>query len=320
MGVTIYGCGQDEAVLFREMAPRFGVVPTVTDAGVSAANLEIASGNRCISVGHKHRITSSILIALRQAGVRYISTRSVGYNHIDVECAESVGISVENVAYSPDSVADYTLMLMLMAVRHAKSTVSRAQAHNYRLSDVRGRELRDMTVGVIGTGRIGAAVVDRLRGFGCRVVANDRFPKTSAEYVPLDELLQQSDIVTLHTPLNANTHHLLNRQRIEQMRHGAFIVNTGRGSLLDTGALLAGLERGHIGGAALDVVEGEEGVFYSDHRRQTIESQLLLRLQRLPNVLITPHTAHYTDHALRDIVEKTLINCLRVEGRAQWVA
>lgn len=234
--------------------------------------------------------------------------------------AQAVGISVETVAYSPDSVADYTLMLMLMAVRHAKSTVSRAQAHDYRLNDVRGRELRDMTVGVVGTGRIGAAVVDRLRGFGCRVLANDRFPKTSAEYVPLDELLQQSDIVTLHTPLNADTHHLLNRQRIEQMRHGAFIINTGRGSLLDTDALLVGLEGRQLGGAALDVVEGEEGVFYSDHRRQTIESQLFLRLQRLPNVLITPHTAYYTDHALHDIVELTLINCLRVERRAAWVA
>jgi D-specific alpha-keto acid dehydrogenase len=320
MGITIYGCGQAEAVLFREMAPCFGVVTTVTDAGVSAANLELASGNRCISVGHKHRISSSILLALRQAGVRYISTRSVGYNHIDMEYAKSVGISVENVAYSPDSVADYTLMLMLMAVRHAKSTVSRAQAHDYRLNDVCGRELRDMTVGVIGTGRIGAAVVDRLRGFGCRVLANDRCPKTSAEYVPLDELLQQSDIVTLHTPLHADTHRLLNRQRIEQMRRGAFIINTGRGSLLDTEALLAALQSGQLGGAALDVVEGEEGVFYSDHRRGPIESQLLLRLQQLPNVLITPHTAYYTDHALRDIVEKTLINCLRVERRPAWVA
>ena len=320
MGVTIYGCGRDEAVLFREMAPRFGVMPSVTDAGVSAANVELASGNRCISVSHKHRITSSILLALRQAGVRHISTRSVGYNHIDVEYAESVGISIGNVTYSADSVADYTLMLMLMAVRHAKSSISRAQAHDYRLNDVCGRELRDMTVGVIGTGRIGAAVVDRLGGFGCRLFAHDRCPKTSAEYVPLDELLQQSDIVTLHTPLNADTHHLLNRQRIEQMRSGAFIINTGRGSLLDTEALLAGLESRQLGGAALDVVEGEEEVFYSDHSRGPIESQLLLRLQQLPNVLITPHTAYYTDHALRDIVEKTLINCLHVERRAAWDA
>src|SRR4051795_8516067 len=126
MGITIYGCGQDEAVLFREMAPRLGVTPTITDAAVSGANIDLAFGNRCISVGHKTQITNSTLLALSQAGVMYISTRSIGYDHINVKYAESVGISVENVAYSPDSVADYTLMLMLMAVRNAKSIISRA--------------------------------------------------------------------------------------------------------------------------------------------------------------------------------------------------
>jgi D-specific alpha-keto acid dehydrogenase len=293
------------------MAPLFGVLPTFTNAAVSEANLELALGNRCISVGHKSRISKSTLLALRRAGVEYISTRSVGFDHIDVECAKTLGISVEPVAYSPDGVADYTLMLMLMVVRDAKSTVSRVQAHDYRLNCARGRELRDMTVGVIGTGRIGTAVIDRLRGFGCRVLAYDRCPKTSAEYMPLDALLEQSDVVTLHTPLSAKTRHLLNRRRIEHLRCGAFIINTGRGALLDTEALLSALECGRLGGAALDVLEGEEGIFYSNHSQKPIENQLWSRLQELPNVLITPHTAYYTDHALSDTVEGTLINCLR---------
>ena len=315
MGITIYGCEPDEAILFREMAPRFGVMLTITAAPVSEANIELASGNRCISVNHKTQITNSILCALSQAGVAYLSTRSTGCNHIDVDFAQSVGISVENVVYSPDSVADYTLMLMLMVVRNVKSTLSRADMHDYRLNDVRGKELRDMTIGVIGTGRIGAAVMDRLRGFGCQILAYDHHPKTSANYVPLDELLQQSDIVTLHTPLNAETNHLLNRQRIEQMKHGAFIINTGRGSLLDTEALIPALESGRLGGAALDVLEGEQGIFYADYRNKPIESKLLLQLQKLPNVLITPHTAYYTDHALRDTIENTMINCLKFERR-----
>lgn len=314
MGITIYGCEQDEADLFREMAPRFGVLPTITEEAASEVNTELASGNRCVSVGHKAQITNTTLLALNQAGVMYISTRSIGYNHIDVKYAESVGISVENVAYSPDSVADYTLMLMLMAVRNAKSVISRADIHDYRLNDVRGKELRDLTIGVIGTGRIGAAVMGRLRGFGCRILAYDNFPQTSADYVPLDELLQQSDIVTLHTPLNADTHHLLNRQRIEQMKHGAFIINTGRGSLLDTEALVPALESGKLGGAALDVLEGEEGIFYADCRSKPIESKLLLRLQKLPNVLISPHTAYYTEHALSDTVENSITNCLKFES------
>jgi D-specific alpha-keto acid dehydrogenase len=316
MGISIYGCGQDEAVLFREVAPRFGVTPTITDAGVAEANIELAIGNRCISVGHKTPITNSTLRSLGEAGVAYISTRSAGHNHIDVDFARSIGISVEGVVYSPDSVADYTLMLMLMAVRNARSIITRAEAHDFRLNDVRGKELRDMTIGVIGTGRIGAAVMDRLRGFGCRVLASDRNPKTSADYVHLDDLLQRSDIVTLHTPLSAETRHLLNRQRIEQMKHGAFIINTGRGSLIDTESLVSALESGKLGGAAVDVLEGEEGIFYTDRRNRPIESQLFLRLQQLPNVLITPHTAYYTEHALYDTVENTILNCLEF-GRRQ---
>ena len=184
--------------MFREVAPRFGVVPTITEAAVSGANIDLASGNRCISVGHKTPVTNSTLLALSRAGVRYVSTRSIGYNHIDVNHAQSVGICVGNVAYSPDSVADYTLMLMLMAVRNAKSVIRRTDAHDYRLHDVRGKELRDLTVGVVGTGRIGSAVLDRLRGFGCRTLAYDTHATAAARYVPLGELLEHSDIVTDH--------------------------------------------------------------------------------------------------------------------------
>nr|ADU56079.1 hypothetical protein CA878-1 [uncultured organism CA878] len=317
-GITIYGCGPDEAVLFRELAPRFGVVPTITDAPVSEANIELAFGNRCISIGHKAQITNPVLLALGRAGVTYISTRSIGFNHIDVDYAESVGIAVGNVAYSPDSVADYTLMLMLMLMRDAKSILRRVEAHDYRLNGVRGKELRDLTVGVVGTGRIGVAAMDRLRGFGCQVLACDKCPTTSAEYVPLDELLRRSDIVTLHTPLNADTHHLLNRQRIEQMKHDAFVINTGRGGLIDTEALVLALESGRLGGAALDVLEEEEGIFYTDCSNKIIKNKLLLRLQKLPNVLISPHTAYYTDHALRDTVENSIINCLNFESGKQY--
>ena len=316
-GITIYGCGQDEAAVFRAMAPRFGVVPTITDAPVSEENIELASGNRCISIGHKTEVTNSTLLALSRAGVKYISTRSVGCNHIDVRFAESVGVSVGTVAYSPDSVADYTLLLMLMAVRHAKSMIRRTDTHDYRLGEVRGKELRDLTIGVIGTGRIGTAVIDRLEGFSCQVLAHDNRPKAAATYVPLDELLRLSDVITLHTPLNADTHHLLSRERIARLKHGAFVINTGRGSLIDTEALIPALESGRLGGAALDVLEGEEGIFYADHRSKPIDSKPLLRLQQLPNVLISPHTAYYTDHALRDTVENSLINCSNFDGGKQ---
>lgn len=309
-GIAVYGCEQDEAVLFRELAPRLGVMLAITEAAVCEGNVDLARGHRCISIGHKARVTNPTLLALSQVGVTYISTRSVGCNHIDVDYAESVGIAVETVAYSLDSVADYTLMLMLMAVRSVRSVIRRAEVHDYRLQAARGKELRDLTVGVIGTGHIGAAVVDRLRGFGCRILAFDTRPTTSADYVSLDELLAQSDIVTLHTPLTPDIHHLLDRHRIGQMKAGAVVVNTGRGPLLDTAALVLAMESGRLGGAALDVLEGEEGTFYADCSDTVIDSDLLLRLHALPNVLITPHTAYYTDHALSDTVANSLNNCL----------
>lgn len=312
LGITIYGCEPGEATLFRALAPRFRVKPTITEAAVSEGNAGLAFGNRCISVGHKTHIPTATLRALRRVGVTYISTRSIGYDHIDVDYANSVGITVGNVSYSPDGVADFTLMLMLMLIRDALPTLTRAAEHDYRLSDVHGKELGDLTVGVIGTGRIGIAVMDRLKGFGCRVLAYDKRPKTTAEYRSLADVLQQSDIVTLHTPLDASTHHLLDRQRIAQMKRGAFIINTGRGSLLDTEALIGAVENGRLGGAALDVLEGEEGIYYIDRRDNPIESPLLLRLHKQPTVIISPHTAYHTDHALSDIVQKSIVNCLEV--------
>jgi D-specific alpha-keto acid dehydrogenase len=316
-GLTLYGCGPDEAALIRELAPRLGLVPTITEAAISVAGVTLTGDNRCISVDHKTRVSNPMLLALSEAGVRYLSTRSIGYDHIDLEYAASVGILVENVSYSPDSVADYTLMLMLMVVRGAKATVRRTDAHDYRLDDVRGKELRDLTVGVIGTGCIGAAVIERLKAFGCRVLAHDSCPTAAVEYVSLDALLARSDLVTLHTPLTAETHHLLDGARIERMKPGAFVVNTGRGPLLDTRALLRALEDGHLGGAALDVLEGEEGTFYADCRGGPLQHEPLLRLQQLPNVLISPHTAYYTDHAMRDAVTNSLLNCLEYEKRVQ---
>ncbi|QDQ98912.1 D-isomer specific 2-hydroxyacid dehydrogenase family protein [Tomitella fengzijianii] len=312
--VTVFGCGDEEAVLFRDAGDRLGVSLTVTEAPACEANAALARGSRCISVNHKNRITDATLLALSGAGVEYISTRSIGYNHLDVAHARRLGISVGNVAYSPDSVADFTLMVTLMTVRHAKSSIRRADVHDYRLGATRGKELRDLTVGVIGTGRIGTAVIDRLQGFGSSLLAHDCQRHPDVDYVPLDELIAQSDIVTLHTPLTAETHHLLDRRRIELMKPGAYIINTGRGCLLDTEALLHALESGKLGGAALDVLEGEEGIFYADRRNKPIENDALLRLQLLPNVLISPHCAYYTDHALKDTIENSLTNCVEFES------
>lgn len=312
-GITAYGCAPDEAELFGELAAHRDIEVTVTDEPVRFTNVGLSAGNRCISVGHKSRIAGPTMVALREVGVRYISTRSSGHDHLDTGCAAGLGIEVGTVEYSPDSVADFTLMLMLMALRNTRQMLRRVDRHDFRLDETRGRELRDLTVGVVGTGRIGSAVIERLHGFGCNVLAHDRTPRPDAGYVGLDELLAECDLVTLHTPLTPATTHLLDRERLASMKPGAYVVNTGRGALIDTVALAEALESGHLGGAALDVVEGEEGVFYVDCRQTTVERSLLVRLQSLPNVVVTPHTAFYTQRALRDSVTNSIVNCINFD-------
>lgn len=314
LGITVYGCEHDEAGLFDELCPRFGVVPTMTTDAVSETSVIVVPGNRCISVGHKSEISGPTLHVLRDVGVEYISTRSIGFDHIDLPAAEHLGITVENVVYAPDGVADYTLMLILMMIRDARGILGSAARHDFRLRPTRGKDLRDMTVGVLGAGHIGTAVARRLQGFGCRVLAHSkrRTAAAAAEFVPLDELLRESDIVTLHLPLDADTHHVIGPDELATMKSGAFLVNTGRGALVDTGALVVALESGQLGGAALDVLEGEEGIFYVDRTTGPIHRSLR-RLQQLPNVIVTPHTAYYTERALHDTVKRTLTNCLNFE-------
>lgn len=315
MGIAVYGCQRDEAAAFQAFSPRFGVIPAMTRAAVSKENAAFASGNRCVSVGHRSRVCRATLLALRETGVQYISTRSVGVDHIDVEAARGMGMVVENVSYSPGSVADYTVMLMLMAVRNAKSMVSRAGENDFRLDDVRGRELREMTVGILGTGRIGKAVIERLHGFGCRVLAHDRSGEAGSGHVSLRALLEQSDIVSLHVPLCQDTYHMIGREQIHAMKRGAFLINTARGGVVDTGALMSALETGKLGGAALDVLEGEEGIFYSNCAKKPMGNRRLDALRQMPNVIITPHAAYYTERTLRDTVRETIVNCVDFERK-----
>jgi len=301
--------------MFRDRSAGFGFVPTITRDAVSTTSVASVPRNRCVSVSHKSEITREVLRALHDAGAEYVSTRSVGLDHIDVVAAHDLGLAVGNVTYAPDGVADYTLMLILMAVRNVKAVVRSAEEHDFRLGRARGHDLCDLTVGVVGTGSIGSAVVRRLQAFGSRVLAcSDRQDvPTTAELVSLSRLLARSDVVTLHVPLTVATYHLIGAEQLAEMQRGAFLVNTGRGALVDTGALVSALEHGTLGGVALDVLEGEEGIFYADRRGAPVDHPSLLRLQQLPNAIVTPHTAYFTARALRDTVEQTLVNCLNHE-------
>ena len=313
MDITVFGCEPDEMEVFQKISYALGVTATLIKDSISESNAGLADGGCCVSVSHKAELSEPILLALKNAGVKYISTRSIGFNHIDIQAAGLLGMVVGTVEYSPGSVADYTVMLMLMLMRGTKSILRETQRQNYCLNDLRGKELRDMTVGVLGTGRIGQAVMERLRGCGCKVLAYDRNQKTGADYVSFHELLEKSDIVTLHIPLAEDTRHMIGYEELEMMKQEALLINTGRGALVDTAALVEALKGQKIGGAALDVLEGEEGIFYHDCTQRRIEHPFLSVLQGMPNVIVTPHTAYHTERVLVDTVRNTIRNCLNFE-------
>lgn len=313
MDITVFGCESDEMEVFQKISYELGVTATLIKDSISESNAGLADGCCCVSVSHKAELSEQLLLALKHAGVKYISTRSIGFNHIDIQAAGQLGMAVGTVAYSPGSVADYTVMLMLMLLRGTKSVLRGTQKQNYCLNDCRGKELQDLTVGVLGTGRIGQAVMERLEGFGCKVLAYDRNHKAGANYVSFCELLKSSDIVTLHVPLAEDTRHMIGREQLEMMKREALLINTARGALVDTAALVAALKEQKIGGAALDVLEGEEGIFYHECTQKTIGHPYLSALQKMPNVIVTPHTAYHTDRVLVDTVSNTIRNCLNFE-------
>lgn len=312
MKIGVYSERKDERDFFNQAAERLGVELVMCGAVPDLSNYRNAEGCRALSI-ITTPIQAELLDAFHSIGIRFISTRTVGYDHIDVTHAREIGMHIGNVSYSPDSVADYTVMMILIAIRKLKAIVIRAQGQDFSLGGVRGRELRDLTVGVIGTGRIGAAVVRRLAGFGCKILACDlqenEAVRACAEYVTPEQLMRTCDVITLHMPATPENYHMINRDSLRQMKPGVCIVNTARGSLIDTQDLIAALENGIVGAAALDVVENEAGLYYNDLKCENLKNRELAILRSFPNTFVTPHTAFYTEHAVRDMVDFSVQSC-----------
>ncbi|MCH3972415.1 MAG: D-isomer specific 2-hydroxyacid dehydrogenase family protein [Oscillospiraceae bacterium] len=316
MKITLYSCRPDEKQAINKFEKQYGVEFNRTEQALTEQTASLAAGCQCVSI-ITTMVTAPVLDALHAVGVRYLSTRTIGYDHVDVAYAKKIGIHVGNVFYSPNSVADYTMMLILMATRRMKSIWRHALVQNYSLDGVQGRELPNLTVGVVGTGRIGRTVITRLTGFGCRILACDLHEsedvKAFAQYVPLDTLLRESDVITLHMPATDDNYHMINQQNLAKMKSDAILINTGRGSLVDSDALINALEAGTIGGAALDVIEKEAGLYYNDLQDQPLKNRDLALLKSFPNVIVTPHTAFYTDQAVSDMVENSVKSCIAFE-------
>jgi D-lactate dehydrogenase len=279
----------------------------------------LAAGFHAVCAFVNDRLDRPVLEALAAGGTRLVALRSAGFNNVDLDAAKALGMTVVRVpAYSPYAVAEHTVGLMLALNRKLPRAAARVREGNFTLDGLLGFDMHGKTAGIVGTGKIGTVVARILAGFGCRLLAYDPFPNDAAAalgvaYVPLAELLAASDIVTLHLPLTPESHHLVDAAAIAGMKPGAMLVNTSRGALLDTAAVIEGLKSGRIGSLGLDVYEEEADLFFEDLSSQVIQDDVFARLLTFPNVLITGHQAFFTEEALTAIAETTLANITAVE-------
>lgn len=290
-------------------AARLGAEVTVTAEYPCTENAELAKGYDGISI-ITNPLNAELLDRFYELGVRAVSTRSIGYEHIDVEYAKKLGMRVANVSYSPNSVANYTIMLMLMACRKLPYIMKKDEVQDFSLTGKMGKELSLCTVGVIGTGKIGETVIAHLSGFGCRILAYDLYEKESvkqyAEYVDLDVLYRESDIITIHVPGMEENRHMISDDAFAKMKDGVILINAARGMVMDSEALMRALDSGKVGYAALDTIEDERGLYYLNHEGEVLGNRERSLLKGYSNVLLLPHMAFYTDQAISDMVGNSM--------------
>jgi len=295
------------------------------EAHLDARTAPLAAGSAAICPFVNDQVDRATLAALREQGVRLVALRGAGFNNVDLKAAEEVGIHVARVpAYSPWSVAEHATALILALDRKIHRAYARVREGNFALEGLLGFDLHGRTVGLVGVGRIGLVMARIMTGFGCRVIAHDI--ETNAElealggrYAPLDELLSSSDIISLHCPLTPETRHLIDKAAVERMKRGVMLINTSRGAVVDTRALIDGLKSGQIGYLGLDVYEEEGDLFFEDLSDQLIQDDVFARLLTFPNVLITGHQAFFTAEALRAIAETTIANLTAFEATGRPV-
>lgn len=320
MKIFVYSYREfDEAEYFQKFSREYGVEIGMTTDDPTMENAHLAAGYEYLSI-ITTKIDAGLMERFHELGVKKISTRTIGYDHVDIRAAKRLGMHVSNVSYSPECVADYTVMLMLMSIRRMKRIMQREEINDFSLPGIQGRELPNFTVGVLGTGRIGRAVIRDLSGFGCRIYAYDKYENDSvkehAQYADLETIYRECDLITLHMPLLEDNHHIIDADAIAKMKEGVVIINTARGGLIDTKALIEGIEAGKISAAGLDVIEDEFGMYYFDRKSDILSKRDLYILRGFPNVIVTPHMAFYTDQVVSDMVKNSILSCMyHAEGK-----
>lgn len=295
---------------FDRYAKEKGVKIKYFDANLNEDTVTLAKGYDCVCVFVNDVLNDKVVQKLYDMGVKMIALRCAGFNNVDTKACVGKLRVFRVPAYSPYAVAEHAMALLLTIVRKTHKAYNRTREFNFSLSGLTGFDLYGKTVGIVGTGKIGRILGDICKGFGMKVLGYDLYPnpETGIEYVTLEELLQRSDVVSLHCPLTEDTAHMIDSAAIEKMKKGAVLINTSRGGLVDTEALIDGLKSEKIGGAGLDVYEEEAELFYEDMSAQIIQDDKLVRLIGMPNVIVTSHQAFLTQEALDNIASTTVSN------------
>ena len=295
---------------FRRYAGQAGIEIKFFETKLNEDTVSLAKGFDGVIPFVNDVVSAPVVDALYSHGARMIAMRCAGYNNVDLEAARGRLAIYRVPAYSPHAVAEHAMAMLLTIIRRTHKAYIRTRDFNFSLNGMVGFDLYGKTIGIVGTGRIGRALIDICRGFGMRVIAYDarNASDDSIEYVPLDALFARSDVISLHCPLTDETDHMIDEAAIQKMKKGVVLINTSRGALIDAEALLAGIKDRHIGAACLDVYEEESDVFFEDFSGHILEDDVLARLISMPNVLITSHQAFLTEEALDEIARTTVQN------------
>ena len=306
----------DEQGFFEDICKKKGIEYGFTSEYPSLQNAHLCEGYDALSI-LTNTMDPALLDKFKSLGIRYISTRTIGYDHIDNAYAHKIGIRTASISYDPTGVADYSIMMMLMGLRKIMPIIERGNIQDYSLKGKLGRHIQDCTIGIVGTGRIGTKVIEHLSGFGCKMLCYDIRQNESAakyaEYTDLETIYKNCDIISLHVPGLDENYHMIGKDQIAQMKDGVMIINCARGMLIDTQAMIDGIESGKIGFAGLDTIEHEAGLYYLDRKGDILDNHDMAILKSYPNVLLTSHMAFYTDVAVREMVEHCVEGILEMD-------
>lgn len=316
MKIAFFSTKPYDKIWFEPMGKDYGFDIRFFEVPFSEETIYLAKNYDAICVFVNDYINAEMIDTLYEMKVKAILLRSAGFNHVDVKAAEDKILILRVPNYSPDAVAELAIGMLLAVNRHIHKAYNRTRDFNMSLNGLMGTDLYHKTAGIIGTGKIGQAMIRICNGFGMQVLAYDPYPnsKLEVQYVELQELFECSDVISLHCPLTSGTKHLINKDSIEKMKDGVYLVNTSRGGLIDTDALIDGLVQGKFGGVGLDVYEEEEGIFYEDKSNEIMQDENLARLMTFPNVLITSHMGFFTREAMQAIAKETLENAYALEN------